>query len=296
MNAATPSATPAATSTTTTTTTSTAAAASTTTSSSSTATSAATSSATASFHDAATPRPNNQGTAPQRTAKSTLGNDFTTWEVGSRYKLQRILGHGSYGEVAQAIDLKRKAGQPEFVAIKRINGIFDQEIDAKRIYREMFILRRLRAHSCIIRLIDVISPASADSFNDLYLVFEYVDTDLYKLIMSPQYLSTEHIRHFLYELLIGLHYIHKSSVIHRDLKPANILLNEDCSLKICDFGLARVGESRRGVKHHAGSEAGSQKVWASRHISRHLLANGRRFASLRFASLRFASLCFASPP
>lgn len=135
----------------------------------------------------------------------------------------------------------------------------------------MFILRRLRAHSCIIRLIDVISPASADSFNDLYLVFEYVDTDLYKLIMSPQYLSTEHIRHFLYELLIGLHYIHKSSVIHRDLKPANILLNEDCSLKICDFGLARVGESRRGVKHHAGSEAGSQKVWASRHISRHLL-------------------------
>jgi len=204
--------------------------------------SAASSAAAAAFHDAATPRPSQSeaDTVPQRSAKSTLGNDFTTWEVGSRYKLQRILGHGSYGEVAQAVDTRRKSGEPEFVAIKRINNIFDQEIDAKRIYREMFILRRLRAHNCIIRLIDVISPSSPEDFNDLYLVFEYVDTDLYKLIMSPQYLSTEHIRHFLYELLIGLHYIHKSSVIHRDLKPANILLNEDCSLKICDFGLARV--------------------------------------------------------
>jgi mitogen-activated protein kinase 1/3 len=59
-----------------------------------------------------------------------------------------------------------------------------------------------------------------------------VDTDLYKLIMSPQYLTTEHIQAFLYQMLAGLKYIHSHSVIHRDLKPANILLNEDCSLKV----------------------------------------------------------------
>jgi Protein kinase domain len=59
-----------------------------------------------------------------------------------------------------------------------------------------------------------------------------VDTDLYKLIMSPQYLTTEHIQTFLYQMLVALKYIHSSSVIHRDLKPANILLNEDCSLKV----------------------------------------------------------------
>ena len=59
-----------------------------------------------------------------------------------------------------------------------------------------------------------------------------VDTDLYKLIMSPQYLTTEHIQTFLYQILVALKYIHSFSVIHRDLKPANILLNEDCSLKV----------------------------------------------------------------
>ena len=75
---------------------------------------------------------------------------------------------------------------------------------------------------------------------DVYLVFEYVDTDLFKLFNSNQYLTNEHIQTFAYQILVGLRYLHRVNVIHRDLKPANILINEDCSLKICDFGLSRV--------------------------------------------------------
>jgi hypothetical protein len=76
-----------------------------------------------------------------------------------------------------------------------------------------------------------------NSFSSVFVSFGTttdVDTDLYKLIMSPQYLTTEHIQTFLYQMLTGLKFIHSSSVIHRDLKPANILLNEDCSLKVSD--------------------------------------------------------------
>lgn len=47
------------------------------------------------------------------------------------------------------------------------------------------------------------------------------------------------MQYFLYQLLRGLKYIHSANIIHRDLKPSNLLLNANCDLKICDFGLAR---------------------------------------------------------
>lgn len=198
---------------------------------------------------AVTPAPSRPPATGPETAASggkqpALPEDFSEWAVGDRYELVRILGRGSYGEVAQAIDLH--AGRRDaFVAIKRILSPFDQEIDAIRLFREIHILRRMRGHECVIQLQDIVQPPTddIDDFHDLYLVFEYVDTDLYKLIMSPQYLTTEHIQTFLYQILVALKFIHSFSVIHRDLKPANILLNEDCSLKICDFGLARIVDS-----------------------------------------------------
>jgi hypothetical protein len=188
----------------------------------------------------APPKPQTTTTSKKTTATPTttslLSDDFSEWAVGDRYKLSRMLGRGSYGEVAQAIDLYQ--GRPDaFVAIKRIVGPFEQEVDAVRLFREIHILRLLRTlgtNDCIVPLLDVVQPPTEDlnDFHDLYLVFDYVDTDLYKLIMSPQYLTTEHIQTFLYQMLIGLKYIHSCNVIHRDLKPANILLNEDCSLKV----------------------------------------------------------------
>jgi len=173
------------------------------------------------------PRRGNSHHAGKPRPRLSTKSDFDKWDVGDRYQLKRILGRGSYGEVAQAIDLQAVASHEKtegaqdnprqsrsaYVAVKKISNAFDQEVDAIRLFREMHILRRLRGHACVIQLFDVIQPRSSDleHFHDLYLVFEYVDTDLYKLIMSPQYLTTEHIQTFLYQMLVGLKYIHCSS-------------------------------------------------------------------------------------
>ena len=66
-----------------------------------------------------------------------------------------------------------------------------------------------------------------------------MDTDLTSIIKSDQPLNEEHYKFFLYQLLRGLKYIHSARIVHRDLKPRNLLVNSNCDLKICDFGLAR---------------------------------------------------------
>lgn len=120
---------------------------------------------------AVTPAPKHGGRSAGRTLP--MSEDFSEWAVGDRYEMIRILGRGSYGEVAQAVD--KYAGHPDaYVAIKRILSPFDQEIDAIRLYREIHILRRLKGHNCIINLLDVVQPPTndLDDFHDLYLVFE----------------------------------------------------------------------------------------------------------------------------
>jgi len=160
---------------------------------------------------------------------------FAEPHITSRYKFVRYLGHGSYGHVCEARCLR--TGQR--VAIKKVPKIFNNEIDAKRLLRELRILRALRHHEAIINVVNIIPPPDILKFNVLSIVFEFVDTDLSKLIASEQYFSTLHVQYMLYQLLLGIKYMHSANIAHRDLKPANILVNEDCSLKICDFGLSR---------------------------------------------------------
>lgn len=79
----------------------------------------------------------------------------------------------------------------------------------------------------------------AGKFNEVYLYEELMEADLHAIIRSGQPLSDAHFQSFLYQTLCGLKYIHSANVLHRDLKPGNLLVNADCELKICDFGLAR---------------------------------------------------------
>ena len=66
-----------------------------------------------------------------------------------------------------------------------------------------------------------------------------MEADLHQLIYSKQKLEADHYQYFMYQILRGLQYMHSANIMHRDLKPSNILINADCDLKICDFGLSR---------------------------------------------------------
>ncbi|BAS92219.1 mitogen-activated protein kinase 14 [Oryza sativa Japonica Group] len=163
---------------------------------------------------------------------------FTEYGEGNRYKIEEVIGKGSYGVVCSALDTHTG----DKVAIKKINDIFEHVSDATRILREIKLLRLLR-HPDIVEIKHILLPPSRREFKDIYVVFELMESDLHQVIKANDDLTPEHYQFFLYQLLRGLKYIHTANVFHRDLKPKNILANADCKLKICDFGLARVAFS-----------------------------------------------------
>eukprot|EP00245_Coleochaete_scutata_P009391 TRINITY_DN3079_c0_g1_i1.p1 TRINITY_DN3079_c0_g1~~TRINITY_DN3079_c0_g1_i1.p1 ORF type:complete len:381 (+),score=69.68 TRINITY_DN3079_c0_g1_i1:142-1284(+) len=158
-----------------------------------------------------------------------------TFEVPAKYVPPiRPIGRGSYGYVCSAVNVE----SGEEVAIKKIGCAFENRVDAKRTLREIKLLRHID-HENVIAIRDVLRPPEKRDFNDVYIVYELMDTDLHQIIRSTQPLTEDHCQYFLYQILRGLKYIHSARVLHRDLKPSNLLLNANCDLKLCDFGLAR---------------------------------------------------------
>ncbi|XP_058245956.1 mitogen-activated protein kinase 13 [Hemibagrus wyckioides] len=156
----------------------------------------------------------------------------TVWEVPVKYVRLKQIGTGAYGTVCSAINEKTH----EKVAIKKLHRPFQSEIFAKRAYRELRLLKHMK-HQNVIGLLDVFTPATRlETFQDFYLVMPYMYTDLSKV---RGVLTEDRVQFLVYQMLCGLKYIHSAGIIHRDLKPGNLAVNQDCELKILDFGLAR---------------------------------------------------------
>ena len=185
-----------------------------------------------------------QAANPDKTIFDIAGNTFI---IDKKYSVVKKLGQGSYGLVCSCRDTEKNI----LVAMKKVQNAFDDLIDARRIVREIKLLYFLN-HPCIIKIVDVQKPKDISNFNDIYFATEYVDTDLHHVIYSKQPLTDGHFQYFIYQLLAGVNYLHSANVIHRDLKPSNILVNKDCQIKICDFGLGR-GLPQPGDMEEEGS-------------------------------------------
>ena len=156
------------------------------------------------------------------------------FEVDAKYDVIKAVGYGAYGTVCSA----NNTATGQKVAIKKIPKVFDDLVDGKRILREIKLVSFLK-HDNIITLLDIFRPLDKAKFEDVYLVSELMDADLHMIIRSKQKLTDEHFQYFICQAFRGLKYIHSANVMHRDLKPGNLLVNGNCDLVICDFGLAR---------------------------------------------------------
>jgi mitogen-activated protein kinase 1/3 len=84
---------------------------------------------------------------------------------------------------------------------------------------------------------------SAFQFSHLFMIMEYMESDLRKILDKipdqVQPFTPDHIVNLIYNVLCAINFMHSAGVMHRDIKPANILVNHDCSIRLCDFGLSR---------------------------------------------------------
>lgn len=150
-------------------------------------------------------------------------------------KFQKIekIGEGTYGVVYKAKD--KTTGM--HIALKKIRLETESEGVPSTAIREIALLKELD-HPNIVRLLDVV-PCD----RKLYLVFEYMTEDLKKHMdratQNNTILGVKLVKSYLWQLLQGVAYCHSHRILHRDLKPQNLLIDQNGSIKLADFGLAR---------------------------------------------------------
>ncbi|CAG9462421.1 unnamed protein product [Pedinophyceae sp. YPF-701] len=229
------------------------------------------------------------------------------WRVPERYKLERVLGTGSYSSVCLALD--RATGR--HVALKRIPNVLASCEQARRVVREVCILRRL-SHPHIVGLHDTfVQEASTGACHmvdgklvceslDLFVAMEACpDGDLFE--MQGQ-LPDVTIRVLMHQLLSAVAYLHDRDVWHRDIKSANCLIKRAGDgrplVKLCDFGSARHAIPRgHHEKPPAGPpEAGAGKSALTRNLTR--LNKGSLFTNAPFEApltCTVATPCYRAP-
>ncbi|KAM0948045.1 putative protein kinase CAMK-CAMKL-CHK1 family [Dioscorea sansibarensis] len=159
-----------------------------------------------------------------------------------KYELGRLLGQGTFAKVYHGRDLKNS----QSVAIKVIDkekvskvGLVDQ------IKREISVMRLIR-HPHVVQLFEVMA-----SKTKIYFVMEYVKGgELFNKLLKGK-LKEDVVRKYFQQLISSVDFCHSRGVYHRDLKPENLLLDDEGDLKVSDFGLSALAESKRqdGLLH-----------------------------------------------
>lgn len=146
----------------------------------------------------------------------------------NQYKILKALGDGTYGSVLRA----QHHTTGEIVAIKKFKQKYRSWEECMKL-REITSLRKL-IHPNIVKLKEVIREK-----DELHLVFEHMESNLYEFTKGrTKMLPESKVRNVMYQIVQGLHHVHKNGYFHRDMKPENVLVRGE-AIKLADFGLAR---------------------------------------------------------
>ncbi|KAK9841368.1 hypothetical protein WJX74_004604 [Apatococcus lobatus] len=159
------------------------------------------------------------------------------------YQVVSEVGEGTYGVVLKCVH--RQTGN--VVAVKKFKETEEDDQVRKTSRREVALLRRLQ-HPNVIELLD-------GFYHDgkLCLVFDFVPQTLLDCLKrAPGGLAQHTVRHLIWQLLVALDYLHAQKVMHRDVKPENILISEEQTMRLCDFGFARSTDLAAEEEDEAG--------------------------------------------
>lgn len=160
---------------------------------------------------------------------------FIGKRLDGRYEIHELIGVGGMAYVYKAYD--RVEGR--WVAIKILKEEFSNNSDFLRRFRNESKAIAVLNHPNIVKVYDV-------SFGDQiqYIVMEFIDgITLKEYIEQEGTIRWQEAVHFTTQILMALECAHEKGIIHRDIKPQNIMLLQDGSIKVADFGIARFLQS-----------------------------------------------------
>lgn len=189
------------------------------------------------------PRAMNYSGRSKDTLPSGAASPRSARRIEAHYEIREILGDGTSGQVRRAIH--RQSGKEYAVKVISLR----QQIDLASMEQEVTVMQSLD-HPYVVQLVDVFVHHGIA----MYLVMELVSGgDLFDRIVQKERYSEVDARRVMRRLLSAIHYLHQTkNIVHRDLKPENILCTSPTSVKLADFGLAKMIQSD-GLKTFCGT-------------------------------------------
>ena len=162
--------------------------------------------------------------------------------LDNRYELLEVIGRGGMAMVYKAQDRRLNRS----VAVKILKSELAEDAEFRRRFRDESQAVAMLSHPNIVSVYDV-SRGETE-----YIVMELIDGITLKQYMERRgKLNWREALHFITQIMRGLSHAHSRGIIHRDIKPQNVMILRDGTVKIADFGIARLESAQQTMTQQA---------------------------------------------